>query len=209
MLLKVGRADLLGDIFLHHLAVALEGAGAGDGEILEQFRAHRVDGRLFGITHHSADRGAGIQDAPHHGFRLRVEIAQIDDGAVAGQTRVGVHGLDDSARILKPVWQQRVVDDAVEIVGAAGLHARHVRQRRADGVGAEQAGEEHQPVHCDGDGEREIGQAVAVLERVPGDDEAVRLVVAIELDEVDLLAEFVGVLGGKARIAHAAAGKAE
>ena len=48
--------------------------------------------------------------------------------------------------------------------------------------GAEQAGHEHQRVDADGQHQRQVGQAVAVEEGVPGDDEAVGLVVAVHVD---------------------------
>ena len=87
------------------------------------------------------------------------------------------------------------------------LLARHVGQRRAHRVGAEQAGHEDQRVDADGDGERQIGEAVAVLEGVPGDDEAVRLVVAVHLREADLGAQLVRLLARQAAVRQALTAK--
>ena len=82
-------------------------------------------------------------------------------------------------------------------------------KRRAHGVGAEQARHEHQRVDGDGDRQRQIGEPVAVLEGVPGHDEAVGLVVAVELGSVDLGAQLVGLLAGQAGVRQALARKAE
>ena len=60
--------------------------------------------------------------------------------------------------------------------------------------GAEQAGHEHQRIDADGEHERQIGQAVAIEEGVPGDDKAVRLVVPVHVDRLQPAAEIGGIL---------------
>ncbi len=186
-LLQLGQIDVV--------LASLERLLGDDGEELVKLGTHEI-APLALVVLHRVDGRARVEHAQHPPARVRIELLRSHLGHEARYIGDGAQGLQRDARGLEGVGQQRVLDDGLELLRRARLEARHVRQRRAHGVGAEEARHEHQRVDGDGNRERQIGQPIAVLEGVPGDDKAMRLVVAIELGAVDRGAQRVRLLAG-------------
>ncbi len=176
--LALGHLALTGGR-LADAAIGLQFALAYLGEIFVELGAHQVAAGIGRIAGHGIDGGAGAQRLAHlraQQFRRHVIDDDFADmaGGVAGDRP---HRLDDEAGVAEAIGQQRRVDDALQLRGRTPAAMRQVGQRRAHGVGAEQAGHENERVEGDGDRQCQIGELVAVEERVPADDEAMGLVV--------------------------------
>ena len=178
------------------------------GQIFEQLRAHLIARKPRNRLAHGADGSAGVHDTTEIGS-VRVVLMNDDLSREAIRRRDRSHGAKHEARCLQPMRHQCGIDDRFELLRGASLAARHIRQRRAHRIGTEQTGEEDQRIQADRDSQREIGEAVAILERVPVDDEAMRLVITVELQEVDLGAQLIGIAARQAAVGQAFPRKAE
>ena len=108
------------------------------GQERVQLGAHQVVAVRARLAHR-ADGGAGVQHVADLDGALGVELVEPHLVGEAVHRLARMHGAQREARVLEDVGQQRRLDDGLELMGAARLGARHVGQRRAQRLGAEQA----------------------------------------------------------------------
>ena len=192
------------------LAVAFARRVGHEREIFEQLGAHEIAlTARAGCSFHRPDarsRDQNLADSP----RGLITVArEVNLGVIVGLDIGRRHRRQHELGVLQPILAKRILDNALQLLRAARFHTGHVRQRRADGVGAEQAGHEHQRVHADGQRQRKVREAVAVQECVPGHDETVRLVVPVHLDRRQARTDGGRVLAGQPRVLNALATEGE